>query len=153
MDCKKVTDVGTVGPGGVDELNIHFLECGTSQAGCDVSSPGAPLGLIQLNNIPTLLTLRENPTTKKQVIADEFKSNATTKEFVKLVFHALPGGSCSEWPETTVKGQVAAETNGELLNFTNPELAGNTIEAFGKAAKFVGDANQMLTNGGKLGVK
>jgi hypothetical protein len=153
VDCEKLTDSGTVLPAGVDfAKEIHFLNCKTAQAGCDVHSPGAPNGLILVSNVPTLLVSRENAA-KEPVIADEFKSNPGTKEFVTLLFLALAGGSCSEYgTETKVKGQVAAQAVGELLVFPNPELKGNSLEAFGVAAKLFGDDTQMLTNGGKLSV-
>ena len=118
VTCHKVTDVGTALTGGRDLASeIHFLECLTGQAGCDVHSHGAPNGLILVTNIPTLLVERETAG-KVKVLADEFKSNPTTKEFVTLLFLALAGGSCSEYGSTTkVKGQVAAEVKGEELVF------------------------------------
>jgi hypothetical protein len=153
VDCEKVTDSGTVLTGGRDlAAEIHFLNCKTGQSGCDVHSPTAPNGLILVANVPTLLVEREN-SSKVKVLADEFKENATTKEFVTLLFLALSGGSCSEYgTETKVKGQVAAVVNNgtESLEFTNPELKGNTLEAFGVAAKLFGTDKQMFTNGGTL---
>jgi hypothetical protein len=96
--------------------------------------------------VPDLLVERAG------VLADEFQENPTTKEFITLKFLAETGGSCSEYPETKVKGQVAGKVNNatESLEFTEPELAGNTLEAFGKAAKFFGTAKQELANGNKL---
>jgi len=73
--CQKVTDTGTVT--GMDDLatSIHFLECSTKVAGCLVrSEPGTtPWGLIQLNNIPTLIVLRNEAKKGPVVLADEFK--------------------------------------------------------------------------------
>ena len=153
ITCHKVTDRGLVLTGGRDFTNeIHFLECLTGQAGCDVHSHGAPNGLILWSNIPTLLVDRETSGGAK-VIADEFKSNPTTKEFVTLLFLALPGGSCSEYGTSSkVKGQIAAEAAGEELRFPEPELKGNTLEFFGVAAGLFGTETQMYTNGSILGV-
>ena len=116
ITCHKVTDRGLVLTGGRDLANeIHFLECLTGQAGCDVHSHGAPNGLILWQNIPTLLVDRET-IGKVKILADEFKSNPTTKEFVTLLFLALAGGSCSEYGTSTkIKGQIAAEVKGEEL--------------------------------------
>ncbi|MGA8364917.1 MAG: hypothetical protein WB709_10400 [Solirubrobacteraceae bacterium] len=153
ITCHKVIGVGTVSTGGVDEAtDLHFLECLTNQAGCDPHTAGAPNGLILVQNIPTLLTLRVPAAGGAAVIADQYSQNATTKEFVTIEFTALAGGSCSEFPTTKVKGQVAAEVLNatEELNFPEPELKGNTLEAFGKAASLVGRNTQMLANGGKL---
>jgi hypothetical protein len=155
VDCNKVTDVGLVLTGGRDLAHeIHFLECKTNQAGCDVHSHGAPNGLILVTNIPTLLVTKKN-SKGEEVLADEFKSKTVgaTKEFVTLLFLALAGGSCSEYgTETKVKGNVSAVVNNatESLEFTNPELTGNTLEAFGVAAKLFGNDKQMYTNGGAL---
>jgi hypothetical protein len=155
IDCETVHDVGTVGAADKGEATeIHFLNCKTNQTGCDVHSGGAPNGLVLATGIPTLLVEREN-TANEKVIADEFKSKTvgSTKEIVTLLFLALSGGSCSEYGTSTkVKGQVAAVVNNatDSLEFTNPELKDNTLEAFGVAAKLFGTDKQTLTNGGTL---
>jgi hypothetical protein len=151
MDCEKVTDLTLLFTNGTDLTHsLHFLNCKTGQAGCVVHSPGAPNGLILWPNIPSLIVEREN-SAKEKVLADEFKENPTTKEFVSLVFLALAGGSCSEYGTgTRLKGQIAAQISGELLVFPNPELKGNTLEFFGVASRLFGDETQMFTNGGVL---
>jgi hypothetical protein len=151
IDCETVRDLALLLTEGRDFAHsIHFLNCKTAQAGCDVHSHGAPNGLILWPNIPTLIVERENAA-KEKVLADEFKSNPTTKEFVTLLFLALAGGSCSEYGTSTkIKGQIAAEIKSELLVFPNPELKGNTLEYFGVAGKIFADETQMLTNGGVL---
>jgi|SRR5579862_7447122 len=153
VDCEKLTDLALLFTNGTDLAHeIHFLNCRTEQAGCDVHSPGAPNGLILVTGIPTEIVEREN-SKKEKVLADEFKPKTvgTTKEFVTLLFLALAGGSCSVYgSETKVKGQVAAEIKNELLVFPNPELEGNSLEAFGAPAKLFGDDTQMLTGGGAL---
>jgi hypothetical protein len=151
IDCEKIIDLTLLLTEGRDFAHsIHFLNCKTAQAGCDAHSARAPNGLILWPNIPTLIAEREN-SAKEKVLADEFKQNPTTKEFVTVLFLALAGGSCSEYgTESKIKGQVAAEIRGELLVFPNPELKGNTLEYFGVAAKMFGDETQMFTNGGVL---
>jgi hypothetical protein len=151
IDCETVRSLALLLVGGRGFINsIHFLNCRTAQAGCDVHSPGAPDGLILVLNIPTLIVERENAQGKK-VLADEFKTNPTTKEFSKLEFLTLSGGSCSEYGLlSSTKGQFAVEISGGLLVFPNPELKGNTFEAFGIVAKYIGDYTQMFTNGGVL---
>jgi hypothetical protein len=151
IHCESVTDLALLFTNGTDLAHeIHFLNCKTGQVGCDVHSHGAPNGLILVRNIPTVIVEREN-SAKEKVLADEFKENATTKEFVSILFLALAGGSCSEYgTETKVKGQIAAQISGELLVFPNPELKGNSLEAFGVASKLFGDDTQMFTNGGVL---
>ncbi len=96
-----------------------------------------------VEKIPTVLVERGGK------LADEFKGGA---EFVTLEFEPETGKSCSEYPTTKVKEQVAAEVinlaNGNVeLNFPEPELAGNTLEAFGLPAKLVGKATEELENG------
>ncbi len=156
---KKATGVGTVSPNGLDfATEIHFLECSTGATNCDVHSivggASSPEGLIVVTNIETELIETENPATKKQVLADLFKQKtvAGTKEFVTLGFTALAAEACKEYPETKVKGSVAAKVNNatEELEFPKPELAASSLTAFGKAATLTGNATQMLTNGGAL---
>jgi hypothetical protein len=148
VTCHHVRSVGTVGPGDKDlATELDFLGCETNESGCTPLTAGAPAGLILVLNIPTLLTLREN-SAGAQVLADEFKENATTKEFVTLRFV----GTCTKFPLTKVTGNVAAAVNNatESLEFTSPELKGNTLKAFGVAAKLEGTSKQMLTAGGTL---
>ncbi|MGA8363643.1 MAG: hypothetical protein WB709_03900 [Solirubrobacteraceae bacterium] len=156
LACKSVHDIGTVGPGAADEAtSIHFLECITNKANCDVSSEGAPIGLILVTNIPTLLTLKETSLGVK-VVADEFKENATRKNFVELLFTSLVAKACEPIPElATIKGIISAEAKniagGEVeLNFPKPELKGNTLNLAGVASKLFGKDTQMLTNGNLL---
>ncbi|MGA8364915.1 MAG: hypothetical protein WB709_10390 [Solirubrobacteraceae bacterium] len=103
-------------------------------------------------NFPMALTLREPSGGGAAKIADEYKQNATTKEFGTVDFTALAGGSCSEFPTTRYKGQFAGivENATEEINFPEPELKGNTLEVFGKAGSIVGRFTQMLSNGGVL---
>jgi hypothetical protein len=152
VTCHKIHSLGTVT--GMNDLatSIHFLECEAGASGACLpftAEGGSVPGLILLLNIPTLLTLRLT-STKVLVVADEFKENATTKEFVTLKFSGT--GCGTEFPETKVKGNVAAvvDNSTQSLLFTSPELKGNTLEAFGVAAKFVGTTNQTLTAGGTL---
>jgi len=153
IDCETANGFGLILSGGKTFIHdIHFLNCKTSQTKCAVHSIGASNGLILLVNVPDLLVTRKT-SGGAEVTADEFQENPTTKEFITLKFLAEAGGSCSEFgTETKVKGQVAAQVNNgtESLEFTEPELQGNSLEAFGKAAKFFGTAKQKLVNGGVL---
>lgn len=150
ITCKKLKSEGTITGGmpGTDEATkITFEECTTGQAGCNVKSAGGTLKTIVVTAIPTKLEERE--TSKGvTVLADNFEQNATTKRFVTLEFEPETGKSCSEYPETEVKGDVAAEivTGTGELNFPSPELKGNTLQAFGDAAKLTGKDTQELTN-------
>jgi hypothetical protein len=144
--------VGTVSPGTADlATEIDFLGCTVNVANCLPHSPGAANGLILLQNIPTELVLAEEQNGTK-ILGDEFKENATTKEFVTIEF---TGTGCSpEFPASTkVRGTITARINNttEELEFPTTELVGNTLKVFGLAATLVGSDKQMLTNGGTLG--
>jgi hypothetical protein len=152
ITCKKVKDTGTITgatPGIGEATAITFEECATGQTGCKVKSAGGTFGTINVTNIPTKLEERET-STKVKVLADNFeqKTIGLNKEFVTLEFEPETGKSCSEYPATKVKGAVAAQVmeTGELV-FPNPELKGNTLEAFGIAAKLTGTDTQELENG------
>jgi hypothetical protein len=152
VTCKKVKDEGfTEGSGEDLATKITFEECSTGQTGCKVRSAGGTFGTIVVEGLKTQLRERETAA-KAKVLADEFKENATTKQFVTLQFEPEPGKSCSEYTETKVRGEVAAEcknlANGEVeLNFPEKELKGNTLEAFGVAAKLEGKATELWSNG------
>ncbi|MGA8364916.1 MAG: hypothetical protein WB709_10395 [Solirubrobacteraceae bacterium] len=154
ITCHKMRQAGTVSPGGLAEATeLHFSECLTNQTGCDPHTAGAPNGLIVFKNIPTALTLREVASGGGvKIVAEEYKSNPTTKEFGTVEFSTLAGGSCSEFPTSKYKGQFAGEVLNatEEINFPEPELKGNTFEVFGKAGSIVARFTQMLANGGKL---
>jgi hypothetical protein len=152
IDCGTVSGTVDIFPGTKSLiLDVHFLECVTSLPGCLVHSPGTPNGLILIGDLPAELVLAETHTGVK-VLANEVKENPTTKEIVKLEFSADPGDNCTGFPATKVKGHIASEVRNakEELNFPNPELKGNTLEAFGAAAELTGGVKQMLTNGGTL---
>jgi len=152
VTCNKVKNHGEIfgGHPGTDEVTVNFETCTTSEVGCKVKSKGtAKAGEVVVANVKTKLTERGTK------LADEFKENATTKEFITLEFGKEENGpeklktACPTLPETRVKGQVAAEivNANEELNFPNPELTGNTLEAFGVAAKLVGKSKQTQENG------
>ena len=111
-------------------------------------------GFILVPNIETKLVEREPKGGGAQKLADEFKSKpAPLNEFVTLKFEPEAGKSCSEFPETKVKGQIAGEVitlaNGNTeINFPSPELKGNTLEFFGVAATLTGRSEGELENGG-----
>ncbi|HEV2945497.1 MAG TPA: hypothetical protein VGX26_10330 [Solirubrobacteraceae bacterium] len=153
ITCKKVKDEGLIAEGGAGEATaITFEECSTSEAKCLVKSKGGTNGKVVVTAVPTQLVEREPSGGGTKKLANEFKQNATTKEFVTLQFEKEGGGTCSTLPETKVKGQVAAEainlaTSGEAeLNFPSPELKGNSLEAFGVAAKLTGKDTEILSN-------
>jgi hypothetical protein len=153
ITCTGETNKGTItgGKPGKDLVETAtFTGCTTKQAGCKVKTVGQPNGTIVLTNIPTKLEQRKNAK-GEEVVVDNFEQNATTKEFVTLKFE----GTCSEYPETKVKGSVAAEvknlSNGEVeLNFPSPKLEKDTLEAFGLAALFTSRDELSLENGWAL---
>lgn len=154
ITCQTVADTGVVLIGTMDEAtSIHFLNCTTNKAGCDVSSVGATRGLIQVSNILTELALKENAN-KETIVADEFKENAANKAFVTLLFTSLTAGACNPIPEQVkIIGHISAEINNttEELIFPEHEVKGNTLEfSNGVAAKLKGSDKQMLTSGGSL---
>jgi hypothetical protein len=134
---------------------------------CKVKSKGkATAGNINVADIPDKLVERETSGgAKKNVLSDNFeqKLHAGTKEFVTLEFgttessagtgkfaHKVLTGTCTKYPaETKVKGNVAGEVLTEELNFPSPELKGNTLEAFGEPAKFVGKIKVSLEEPGE----
>jgi hypothetical protein len=147
----------TGGKPGTDAAKIDFEECKTSETGCLVKSAGEPdkAGTI-LVSVITVLVEREPSGGGAKKEADEFKPASGTT-FVSLEFgtkETATGnkleGTCASFPNTTVKGQVAALTEGETLNFPSPELKGNTLEAFGKAATLVGKSDQKGETGNKI---
>jgi hypothetical protein len=149
ITCQKNTGEGTAASAGKGEATtITFTECATSEAGCNVKSAGQANGTIVVKAVPTKLVEREPGGGGVKKLANEFKENATTKEFVTLKFEPDAGKTCTNFPETKVQGQVAAivenqtsgEENGDVnLTFPEPaELKGNTLKAFGIAAKLFG---------------
>ncbi len=137
VTCSSLAGAGTVGTEGTGlATEIKLTNCTTGQSGCLPLTAGQTKGTVLWTNVPTLLTEREN-SGKEKVLADELKENPTSKEVGTLKFEAESGKSCSEYPETKVRGQDAAEVKNatESLLFPSVELKGNTFEAFGKAAK------------------
>ncbi len=147
ISCTEVTNKGTItgGTPGTDLAEtITFTGCTTKQAGCLVKSAGQANGTIVLSNIPT--KLEQRLVGEEEILVDNFEQNVTTKEFVTLKFE----GTCSEYPETKVKGNVGAEvknlTNAEVELHFKPELPGNTLEAFGVKALFESQDELSLEN-------
>jgi len=156
ISCTEVTNKGTItgGKPGTDLAeNITFTGCTTGTTGCAVHSPTQPNGTIVLINIPT--KLEQRVVGEEEVLVDNFEQNATTKEFVTLEFS---GTTCAaaKYVTTKVKGGVAAEvtnlTNGEVnLDFPEPALEKDTLEAFGLKALFTSPADELsLENGWAL---
>ena|ERR1039458_6363487 len=146
IKCTAETNKGTItGPGTDLAETITFTGCTTKQAGCLVKSAGQLNGTIVLTNIPT--KLEQRLVGEEEILVDNFEQNVTTKEFVTLKFE----GTCSEYFETKVKGDVAAEVinlaNGEVeLDFPEPELPGNTLNAFALKALFTSRDELSLEN-------
>jgi len=149
VTCTKVEGTGNVKQLGADEaVTTKFTGCTTGGgAGCEVNSPTEPAGTVVVSNTPTQLVERSSK------LADEFKGEKGTEhEFATLDFTEGGTGGCSKpspkYPASTkVVKQVAGEcknlAGGQVeLNFPNPELAGNTLEAFGRAAKLVGKVKE-----------
>ena len=156
ITCTGAADAGTItgGKPGTGNISVLFYGCTTSQAGCLVKTAHQANGVILVPNIATVLVEREPGGGGAKKLADEFKAKpAPLNEFVTLKFEPEAGKSCSEFPETKVKGQVAGEVinlangNGEI-KFPSPELKGNTLESFGAAAKLTGRSEVELENGG-----
>jgi hypothetical protein len=150
--CTGESSTGTVKALGEDEATlITFTGCTANSSACKAFSSGQTPGTIVVSAIKTLLVERET-SAKAKVLADEFKENATTKRFVTLEFEANGGGECENFPTTEVKGEVAAEVinSTQSLNFPSPELKGNTLKAFGVAAKLTGSSKQTLVGGGTI---
>ena len=153
ITCTGAADAGTItgGKPGTDSISVLYYGCTTNQAGCSVKTAHQANGIILVPNIPTVLVQREPSGGGALKIADEFKEKATLKEFVTLKFE----GTCSNFPETKVKGEVAGEVinlaNGNTeLKFPSPELKGNTLEAFGLPAILTGRSEVELENGWAL---
>jgi hypothetical protein len=148
ITCKKGKSVGKTQAAGAGEATtITFEECTTTEPACKVKGGGGVAGTIIVKGVPTKLVEREPKGGGAKKLANEFKQNATTKEFVTLKFE----GTCPSYSETKVKGQVASEvsnlTNGEVeLKFPSPELKGNTLEAFGVAATLTGKTTFLWRN-------
>lgn len=158
ITCKKVKDEGTItgGSPGTDEATkITFEECTTSQTGCKVKSAGGKLGTIEVTGIKT--TLKQFLVGEEEIEGDVFEQKTVEnakkeliKEFVTLQFEAEAGKSCSEFPETKVKGDVVAETaanSGELTFPSTPIEVSPKLEAFAIKATLTGKDTQTLTNG------
>jgi hypothetical protein len=154
ITCTGVTDTGTItgGKPGTDLVTeAVFTGCTTSTTGCAVHSPGQPNGTIKLKlKLPTKLEQRKT-SLGAEVLADNFEGGA---EFVTLEFS---GETCKAagFVTTKVTEAIAAEVknlaNGEVeLNFPEPELMGNTLKAFGVAAKFKARIEVSLENGWSL---
>lgn len=170
IKCTAVTDTGNVEATGKGlAKTILFTGCTTNETGCKVKSAGGKQksGEILVTAIPTQLVERGG------LLADEFKAKASG-EFVTLEFGKVEkiehAGEATEkrtletnctgvigYPHTTkVEGQIAAKVinlanKKEVeLEFPNPQLAGNTLEAFAVAATLFGIDTQKLTSAGEL---
>jgi hypothetical protein len=158
ITCTAVTDKGTItgGKPGTDLAEeIIFTGCTTSQKGCkvrSVSSPAVTFGTIKVTGIKT--TLKQFVVGGKEVEGDVFEQKTVenakkelVKEFVTLGFEAEVGKSCSEFTETKVKGDVAAETvanSGELTFPSTPLEVTPHLEAFGLKATLTGKDTQAV---------
>jgi hypothetical protein len=146
ITCKKVKDEGTItgGKPGTDLAStITFTECTTSQAGCNVKSAGGTLKTIVVTKIPT--KLQQFLVGEEEILGDIFeqKMGETVKEFVTLQFE----GTCSEFPETKVKGDVVAEVvpgTGELNFPLVPIEITPHLESFGIKATLTGKDTQAV---------
>jgi hypothetical protein len=146
VTCTAVKAEGTIKTKGEDEVEngITFTGCTANAGACFAFSPGQPEETIVVSDIDTQLVERGGK------LADEFKENDATKEFVTIEFEEKgevgeDSKACPGFPTTKVTGQVAAlvenvtsgEGNGDVsLNFPSPELSGNTLKAFGVKASF-----------------
>ena len=154
--CKHVTNTGEIGAGGASSgITLKFTECTNGTGKCEAFAPAANdgKGTIEVSGITDQLVQRKT-SGGATVLADEFKENAATKEFVTIEFEVPGTEACAETPTTKVKGQVAGECKnitvggqGETeLIFPNPALLGNSLEAFGVKASLFGTATVSLVN-------
>jgi len=145
VECTAVTDKGTItgGKPGTDLTEeIKFTGCTANSKKCTAES-GATKGTIIVTNVPTVLIETGGK------LADEFKENTTTKEFVTIKFDEA-WEPCPNFPTTKVKGDVAAEVvagTGELNFPATPLTVPVHLEAFGVSATLVGKDTQELENG------
>jgi hypothetical protein len=152
ISCTATAGKGTVKTKGAGEAaEIKFTGCSTSQSGCSVRTEGQPAGTILAANLPTALTEREPSGGGKAKLADEFKSNAVTKEIAKLKFE----GTCSEFPNGVIAGEAAAtltNLSGGIveLRFPTPQLEENTLNFFGKNLTIATVLKEQLAGGGTL---
>lgn len=159
--------------------SLKFTGCtvkvGTGEA-CKVKSRGtAKVGEIVATNAATQLVERGAAKT----LANQFKGTkkGAEEEFVLLEMGKKRKAKtfkmeepCTGIPATTqVKGQVAGEAKNKVeveneepanqtpeeveLNFPEPQLVGNTLEAFGVSATLVGKSTQKLVPGEGFGSK
>jgi hypothetical protein len=146
---------------------ILFTGCTTNVAECKVKSKGnTKAGEILVTDIHTKLVEREKAGVKN-ILADNFeqKLHKGSKEFVTLETgkveevenagtrfeHKILKTACTGVPTPSkVTGSVAAKVEGEKLNFPSPELSGNTLNAFGVAAKLEGVVTQHLQEPGEF---
>lgn len=139
-----------------DEVNLKFTGC-TNGGTCEAFAPAANdgTGIIEVTDLDGRLTERKT-SGGVAVLADEFFKSDAGNEFVTIDFEVkATDAECTGYPPTKVKGQVAGQCinltaageAGEVeLNFPNPELKGNTLEAFGGAAKLFGSAEVFLSD-------
>jgi hypothetical protein len=148
VECTLVTDKGMIlgGKPGKDQAEeIVFTGCTANSKKCTAES-GAEKGTIIVTNIPTELVEIGGK------LADEFKAKENAKkekEFVTLKFEEGTK-ECPNFPETKVKGDVAAEVGpgvGELNFPSTPLTVPVHLEAFGVSATLVGKDTQEVVVG------
>jgi len=154
-DCKAVTNTGEIEATGKSSgITLKFTGCENDPKTCEAFSKGKPgTKEIEVTGLTDQLVQRHTHGGGGPVVADEFKENATTKEFVTIEFKE-GAVACPNYPPTKVKGQVAGEcknatTSGGVgvteLVFPNPELEGNSLEAFGVKSSLFGTANVFIS--------
>jgi hypothetical protein len=169
ITCTHIVSDGILigGKPGTDLIKfILFTGCTTNKTGCKVKSKGnTKAGEILVIDIHTKLVERKKGA-ENNILADNFeqKTRKGVKEFVTLETgevekveeagtrfeHKILTTACAGIPATTkVTGSVAAKVEAEKLNFPNPELSGNTLNAFGVAAKLEGKVKVPLEEPGE----
>jgi len=153
-DCTAVTNTGEIGPGGASiNVTLKFTGCTHDPGTCEAFSVGkAGTKEIEVTGLTDQLVERKT-SAGVIVLADEFKENAATHQFVTIEFKE-GANPCPNYPATKVKGQVAGECKnitvagqGETeLFFPTPVLKENSLEAFGVKASLFGTATVSLVN-------
>jgi len=154
--CKKVEDEGWIEnnagvSNGIDLVSkTKYTECVVLKpTGCQVRSPGAPAGTIELKPIETKLV-----TFTGGGIGDLFKAE-NNLPFVELEFReeANLAKACGVIPLAAQKvtGQVVARVLASgKLSFTSPPQTGSTLKVGGFAAEYIGEVEQEMEGGGLI---
>ena len=160
LTCTSATGNGTItgGKPGTDLTTSLSTGCTINEAGCSVKTTGRKNGEIEWSNIPTKLEHRKNEK-GTEVVVDNFESKENAKKEKEIATYHLegtcPGGLPGEFRLTgTIAAEVKNLSDGKVeLNFPEPQLEKDTLEAFGARVNFTSRDELSLENGGALRAK